>query len=447
MRPEAGWFRRAFGQAAGRHRPWLLLAAWTAAIEGGYLAAGPLHSWLTGGSLLQIQPAVWAWAAVAAVGLVAAAAGAITVASPVVAAAASRRPLRGVRPAKRLHAWMVFVLSAAAAAGYGGCRGWTDAWADWPTGVPLVQQVTVESVYPSPQEWRVYVDRALRDGAGTRARIDIDPKHLGRPIRPGDRLRLTGVFVPVVRPAGGGRAGPAAGAAGSAIAGGLLPHRADVPRRQADGMPVYAFQGQVERLSSAPPGGFGAIRQWLDEAARRAGAGNAPDRRLLESVVFGGESLSPGTKDVFLRAGLLHVLAASGANALILSCALEWTAGRAARRLRVPSSVWTMVKLAALWGFAGLCSFSVSIVRAVCMITYASLASICRRPSSSATAIAYAALAVAVWQPALWLTVSAWLYSQPRWRLRRPLERPRRSAAADRVYQAAPNQANEIYTI
>jgi ComEC/Rec2-related protein len=92
---------------------------------------------------------------------------------------------------------------------------------------------------------------------------------------------------------------------------------------------------------------------------------------LLGSLLFGDDSLlSKETKQAFLAAGLLHVLAASGSNLLLIEGFITLLTRPLWRVLRVPFPVRVAFQLAVIWCYAALCEFQISMVRAALMSSY-----------------------------------------------------------------------------
>ncbi len=160
------------------------------------------------------------------------------------------------------------------------------------------------------------------------------------------------------------------------------------------------LRGRLARVVHRPPPWLRA-RAWLGRALARLPLPDSirSELPLCLSIVFGGEDVPRGVHDAFLRAGLLHVLAASGANVVLLERA-------AARGLR---PLWRGVRvswlppatmLAFTWGFAALCQFSSSIVRAAWMASYRHLAALCGRHGASGHALWFAAVAMTAADPA-----------------------------------------------
>ncbi|MCL6549242.1 MAG: ComEC/Rec2 family competence protein, partial [Alicyclobacillus sp.] len=295
--------------------------------------------------------------------------------------------------------WTVRVGLICAACAYGSVRGWAAGPSILDTGVPVQAQAVVKSVHEYRGGLSVYLEvqhtnrGPCRAGAHWRIGRRASPAEAG--VRAGDRLQLLGVFVD------SDPAGATEGAAAGAVESGVWPGSGSAH--------LYEFRGRLLSVEHPSGGLFEELRAKVANGVRAAGPPGAAEQNLIQSIVFGGEGLDPGTKQDFLRAGLLHVLAASGANALVLATALERLLLPVARWLRLPAVCWMSLSVAALWLFAGMCGFTVSIVRATLMISYRSAAALCGRQVSTASAVWFSALVIACWQPAALRSISACL--------------------------------------
>lgn len=263
-------------------------------------------------------------------------------------------------------------------------------------GVPLTLTGAVDSVYPSAKG--LLIAMTVRQTVETAAPTRVERCHLSavwfvpkpgqqeRSIRPGEVLTLRGALV--------SSAGSAPGKSGDRQAG-LF---------SSLSLPSYEVEGKLIGLTVAPPG-FSA--RWLDGAQSRMdtalatvnpGAG-ADRQKLLKSIVFGGVSLDPQTKQSFLQSGLLHILAASGANVLLLDRALDVSLFALWRRLRLPFAGAIGFNAALIWFFAGLCGFVPSINRAAAMSTYAKLGQLFGRRTRVQSGLAVAAFVLSVASP------------------------------------------------
>ncbi len=172
--------------------------------------------------------------------------------------------------------------------------------------------------------------------------------------------------------------------------------------------PTYAITGKLQSVRRGQPWLVRIRDEWLQNGAASARVTPA-HQQLAASIVFGADNLSETVKAAFLAAGLMHVLAASGANIVLLELTLEYTAYPIWRRLRLPFWMWSLFLIVIIWVFAGMCAFQVSIVRAAIMATYRWFGAAVGRRSSVSMSLAAAALIMAVTAPSSMLTPSAWL--------------------------------------
>ncbi|MCL6515981.1 ComEC/Rec2 family competence protein [Alicyclobacillus sp.] len=200
-------------------------------------------------------------------------------------------------------------------------------------------------------------------------------------------------------------AGRTAWAPGSALRlnGVLFPDPPKTPQGPL-ARPQYRFEGTAERVDGGR--GFSRARGAILEDLEAAGGLDADTAALAVSMLVGGGTVAPDVEEAFLAAGLLHVLAASGANVVILERTFAWSLGRLWRWIRLPGWTQLAVWTAGLWGFAGLCAFSPSIVRACAMAHYRMWAEWFGRPVRVSTALAAAGLWMAVADPGQCRTLS-----------------------------------------
>lgn len=154
----------------------------------------------------------------------------------------------------------------------------------------------------------------------------------------------------------------------------------------------YEWIGRMTAVMAPQHVTSAAVRQGLQGTVATADPSHRSDLPLLASILFGGSASSPALTQQFLAAGLLHVLAASGANVLLLLAAVNGTLGSLARWVRLPSWIWTLFLLTFLAVFCVLCNDSASIVRASLMAAYRILGKQCGRAPG-----AWEAMLVAVW--------------------------------------------------
>lgn len=173
--------------------------------------------------------------------------------------------------------------------------------------------------------------------------------------------------------------------------------------------PTYTFTGQIRAEKPAAMAFLVRLRDgWLG-AARSSQQVTFDHRQLAASIVFGAEDLNADVKNAFLAAGLLHVLAASGANILLLELLLMNTIYPLWRFVRLPFWLWSIALIGAIWLFAGMCAFQPSIVRAAIMATYRSLGMAVGRRAPISVSLAVAATAMIIAEPTSMLSPSAWL--------------------------------------
>jgi ComEC/Rec2-related protein len=184
------------------------------------------------------------------------------------------------------------------------------------------------------------------------------------------------------------------------------------PSQAASGLMLqpskYPFRGRALTVQTVSSGWPDRMRMQIERGLQHGGGLSEADIALLESVVFGTGPVGEAVTDQFLRAGLLHVLAASGANVMLLLTVVASLIRPLQRltRLRVP---FLGLLLVFLWVFMCLCDCQPSIVRATLMAAYRMVGSACGRSAHLVNGMLLAALAMALWQPQTLLGVSAWL--------------------------------------
>jgi ComEC/Rec2-related protein len=130
---------------------------------------------------------------------------------------------------------------------------------------------------------------------------------------------------------------------------------------------------------------------------------------LLESIVFGGNIVSDQIHQVFLRAGVLHILAASGANLLfmerIVSPVLFYTFHK------LPFGRWFVFggSIGFIWLYTALCNSQISILRAAWMSSYRTTGRFVGRTASPWSSLLFAALCMSLYNPGQLWSVSALL--------------------------------------
>ncbi|MCL6631064.1 MAG: ComEC/Rec2 family competence protein [Alicyclobacillus herbarius] len=174
--------------------------------------------------------------------------------------------------------------------------------------------------------------------------------------------------------------------------------------------PEYGFRGRLLSVTPHAPTLEDTLHQNIDAHLNAlAGSDLATDVALFDSLVFGSGQVTPDLHDEFLRAGLLHVLAASGANVVLLlgvvnACLRPFQRLYAAGRLP-----FLLLNFLFLWEFTRLCAAQPSIVRAALMAAYNELGGYLGRTPRVVDGMLVAALVMALCQPTTLLGISAWL--------------------------------------
>lgn len=272
--------------------------------------------------------------------------------------------------------------------------GWLDSVdvAPRPTvaiGLPTVIRGTVTSaaVYASETIYQINV---RHEGAGTGQRrcdytVSWRPtSHAVQPLFVGEGVVLSGMFVE----------DDGQTAENTARAVDLL-------------SPLYKFRGQL--LSVQPARGALADLQWLSGALdRTVPSADGVFANVALSMVVGRAAAVPSdTQTLFLDAGVMHLLAASGANVVLVLrvSGLVWKG--VVRVLRVQVKMLPILyQLAVVWGFVWLCGGAIPIVRAGVFASYTVLARACGRPVHPFTALSVSTLLFALWSPEEISTVS-----------------------------------------
>lgn len=171
-------------------------------------------------------------------------------------------------------------------------------------------------------------------------------------------------------------------------------------------LPAYSFSGHVLEVHPAD-GPMARARAAVANDLARWMTPSAAE--LTFGVVFGEANPSPALRPSFLAAGLLHVLAASGANVWMLEGVWALALYRCFRRWRWTRILWHLITLVLVWGFAGLCQNTPSITRAAAMSTYRRAALLFHRDADPALALAWSALTICGCHPDTGVSVSFWL--------------------------------------
>gem|GEM_PF-4040058 len=183
----------------------------------------------------------------------------------------------------------------------------------------------------------------------------------------------------------------------------------------------YEFQGHLLSSQSTPGGGLtGWFYGWEDPFLKRINDGllamSVPpeDASLLEGIVFGNQASAPSGSQHqdFLRSGLLHILAASGANVFLMEQffhVLLWPLRWLRPLLHYPQFVIHGMSIVLTWGFCALCGYQPSIVRATVMSNYRALGLITSRRASSWNGLLMAAIVMSIVLPGILLNTSSLL--------------------------------------
>ena len=144
-------------------------------------------------------------------------------------------------------------------------------------------------------------------------------------------------------------------------------------------------------------GWFNGLRHTLWDVVRHSGLSQEA-AGFLGAVLLGYDSLDDEVRAEFASAGLAHVLALSGTHVstvvLLVTVILLPVEMAGSRRLRV------LMVLAVLWGYAVLVGLIPSVVRAVVMATFISVANLSGRRSEPLNALCGAAILILLFDPA-----------------------------------------------
>lgn len=206
-----------------------------------------------------------------------------------------------------------------------------------------------------------------------------------RPLRPGDRLLVTGALQRIARVPDPGGFDRRAWAASRGIALELM------------AMPgAWGVVGHAWHWSSLFDGPRERISQWLESSDL-----NAREGAMVKAMVLGErDELDSARRDAFVRSGTIHVLAVSGMHVgliyVVLSTLLSgmgksgWA--RVARGLLV---------LLGLWCYAGLTGASPSVMRASVMFSLFTLAGVARARTDHLNSLFAAAWLLLLWDPGM----------------------------------------------
>jgi ComEC/Rec2-related protein len=173
-------------------------------------------------------------------------------------------------------------------------------------------------------------------------------------------------------------------------------------------LPSYPVSGRLLAVRNEQPWLVRIRDSWLRMGSTSAWV-TPGHQQLAASIVFGADNLLPTVKAAFLAAGLMHVLAASGANIVLLEITLEHALHPLWRWLHLPFWLWSLFLVIVIWIFAGMCAFQVSIVRAAVMATYRWVGLAVGKKSSISMSLSAAVFIMGVTAPYSMLTPSAWL--------------------------------------
>ena len=135
----------------------------------------------------------------------------------------------------------------------------------------------------------------------------------------------------------------------------------------------YELSGRLVSILSQNSPWTARAHARIDASVKLADPSHGSSLPLLDSIVFGQPLTNSGLRQEFLAAGLLHVLAASGANVLLVVDGFSVVVKPLFRRLRFGNALWTGLILTVIWGFCALCDDAPSIVRASLMVSYRQL--------------------------------------------------------------------------
>lgn len=171
------------------------------------------------------------------------------------------------------------------------------------------------------------------------------------------------------------------------------------------------FQGHLISVVQGGPSLQDRLSTLISRGLTTMGV-TSDENTLLQSIVFGHQGTAPSQQvhEAFLRSGLLHVLAASGANVFFM----EWLFSRMLlplkwlrRRLYYPQLLINMQFLSMLWLFCLICGFQASIVRATLLSSYRHVGRMAGRQPSMWNGLLFSALIMTTTSPNSLFTPSA----------------------------------------
>ncbi len=275
---------------------------------------------------------------------------------------------------------------AAVGAAYGGWQAVKDpVRIDALVGQPVIVEGSVLSAkdVAGGRMYELFIDRVQRTGQVTCTQVKVDwpawaPTGELAHLSAGDDVTASGVLVfpPVTTNKG-------------------VPLRKEL----AQGGIFYEFEGHLTTSSSHQHTLVTRVRGRLAKSVASLPYGTADQQVLLSSVVFGGENVAASEKQAFLRAGLLHVLAASGANLMLVEQALVRTLRPVWNKLHLPETIWSLLLVSFNWGFALLCGTAPSLTRAAILASYRHTAQMLSRRVRTLDGLAATAVVQAVISP------------------------------------------------
>ncbi|WAH38523.1 ComEC/Rec2 family competence protein [Alicyclobacillus dauci] len=175
--------------------------------------------------------------------------------------------------------------------------------------------------------------------------------------------------------------------------------------------PSWTFRGRVVDAPSPPQGGnsHAFVRRMENAMVESVPQTDRTNVDLALSMIVGSAIVLPTAyHNLFLQAGVMHLLAASGAN-VVLFCrfvALGWAI--LIRPLGL-TSWWLeyVTLLCSVWLFVDVCGFATPIVRAALIMSYSLMAQVFRRRVGRFVVISVANFMFVFWQPSEFTSVSS----------------------------------------
>jgi competence protein ComEC len=262
---------------------------------------------------------------------------------------------------------------------------------DVPAAGPAVIEGEVEGWQSHPSGQSVRLAATWLDGAPARFRVALSSEG-GRPLLPGQRVRVAARLKPVL-----GRANPGEW------------NRAAWALRH--GQPVTGgFDARRLVVLSAPS----RWQAWLDEAhgtlkARARSMTDDSEAAALFLTLAAGEraELGDDLEDAFSRSGLAHVLSVSGLHVAVLAftafAGLRWLLSRrmTSRTRRTDPRAWAgPLSVPLVWAYVAFTGMQAPAVRSAVMCTLLLSAHALRRRSDPLNALAAAGLVMTLVDPA-----------------------------------------------